>query len=381
MKQPGAKRLEKIPEYIFSRLATEVQRVEKESGRKVLDFGAGSPDIRPSPVYIEKLREFLDEPRSHLYPGYRGIPEFNKAVCVWYKKRFDVDLEEDEILPLLGGKDGISHLPLALADEGDDALVPNPGYPPFSEPALMYGVSPVYYDLLPENDFKPSLQNVEKKLTDRTRYMWVNFPSNPTGAVATLEELSEIATFAKKKALPIIYDNAYSEITFDGFLAPSILQVPNAKEFAVEIGSFSKTFSFAGLRMGWMVGNRHIIAALQKVKSQIDSGMSLPLQKLGAYALTNQDTQWHSEMITSYQERRDIIAEKLHSLRLTFTVPRGSLYLWAKIPDGLSSETYCMKLLREKQVLLTPGNAYGSNGEGYVRASICVNVDAIDSYL
>lgn len=377
-----ADRIGRFPEYIFSRLNKAVAEVERASGRKVLNFGPGSPDFPPSEQYIQKLLEFIRHPHTHLYPGYRGTQEFNDAIRAWYKKRFDVELEDDEVLPLLGGKDGISHLPLALADEGDNVLAPNPGYPPFSEPGPMFGVESNYYDLLPENEFKPDLSAIGKQINDKTRYMWVNFPGNPTGAAATLDELKTIAEFARSRNIPIIHDNAYAEITFDGFIAPSILQIPGAKEYAAELGSFSKTFSFAGFRMGWLVGNREIIAALQKVKSQMDSGMSLPLQLLGAYALNNQDEVWHRAMLASYQKRRDIIAQKLQTLGLTFSLPKGSLYIWAKIPDSAKdAESFCMELLKEKQVMLTPGSAYGTNGARYVRASICINIDAIDQYL
>ncbi len=377
-----AERTKKFPEYIFSRLNKAVAETEKATSRKVLNFGPGSPDFPPSEIYIKKLFEFVRDPKTHLYPGYRGIPEFNDAVRAWYKRRFDVELADDEVLPLLGGKDGISHLPLALADEGENVLTPNPGYPPFFEPGPMFGVSSNYYDLLPENGFKPDLEKVAKQVDAKTRYMWVNFPGNPTGAVATLDELKEIAAFSKTHSLPVIHDNAYAEITFDGFVAPSILQIPGAKEFAAEIGSFSKTFSFAGFRMGWIAGNRDIIAALQKVKSQMDSGMSLPLQLLGAYALQNRDEGWHKDMLASYEKRRDVIAEKMRKLGLTFEMPKGSLYIWAKIPDSSKdSESFCMDLLREKQVLFTPGSAYGTNGKHYVRASICINIDKISEYL
>lgn len=377
-----ADRIGKFPEYVFSRLARETKAVEKETGRAVLNFGAGNPDFPPNEAYIQKFFEFVRDPKAHLYPGYSGSQEFNDAVRAWYKKRFDVTLEDDEVLPLLGGKDGISHLPLALADEGDDVLVPNPGYPPFSEPGLLFGIHSNYYDLLPETGFKPSIEQLAEKKGPRTRYIWVNFPGNPTGAVASLEELRPIAEFAKSSGLPIIYDNAYAQITFDGFVAPSILQIPGAKEYAAEIGSFSKTFSFAGLRMGWIVGNRDIIAALQKVKSQMDSGMWMPLQRLGAYALSIPDEKWNSAMIASYTSRRNIVAEKLKKLELTFEIPHGSLYLWAKIPDSApDSETYVMQLLKEKQVLFAPGIAYGSNGDRYVRVCICTNVEKIDEYL
>ena len=366
-------RLEQFPEYVHARFGKEVADIERASGRKVLNFGIGSPDIPPSEKYLAKLEEFIRDKDAHLYPGYGGTPELKAAICTWYKKRFGVELSEDEVLVLLGAKDGIAHLPFALADSGDEVLVPDPGYPGFATPVLLAGAKPVPYD---------SLDELKQKITDKTAFIWVNFPSNPTGAVATLDELTKLVELAKKYNVPIAYDNAYSEITFDGYVAPSILQVPGAKDVAVELGSFSKTFSFAGYRMGWLVGNKSIVAALAKVKTQMDSGMSLPLQRLGAYALENQDMDWNKKMLATYQKRRDIIAEKLRILGLTFDIPKGSLYLWAKIPDSAKdSESYCMALLKEKQVLFTPGGAFGTNGERYVRVSICVDVSDINSYL
>lgn len=382
-KQPVvASRINTFPEYVFSQLAKTVVEVEQKTQRKVLNFGPGSPDVRPSSLYIDKLIEFIQQSNSHMYPGYGAIPELKNALIDWYEKRFGVMLQVDELLPLLGAKDGVSHLPLALADAGDEILVPNPGYPAYIGPTLMVGAKPVFYDLPQENDVAVLLESLKTKFTNKTKYIWVNFPSNPTGQVATLEELKLIVEFALKHHLFVIYDNAYSEITFDGFVAPSIIQIPHAKEIAVELGSFSKTFSLAGFRMGWIVGNRDIIAALAKVKSQLDSGLSLPLQQLGAYVLFHPNPTWQKDMLTNYQTRRDIIAKKLKKLGLTFSLPKGALYIWAKIPDPYtSSEDFCMQLLQEKQVLLTPGSAFGSNGERFVRVSICVNIDKIEEYL
>jgi len=373
-----AKRLGRFPEYVHARLAKSVAEIERSSGRKVLNLGIGSPDVQPSEKYLAKLSELIREKDAHLYPGYGGTKEFKDAIREWHKKRFGVTLGEDEALVLLGAKDGIAHLPLALANEGDEILVPDPGYPGFADTAIMVGAKPVFYDVMARS----YLANLEEKITGKTAFVWVNFPSNPTGAVATLDELKEIVALAKKHDTLIVYDNAYSEITFDGFVAPSILQIPDAKDVAVELGSFSKTFSFAGYRMGWMVGNRDVVAALAKVKTQTDSGMSLSLQRLGAFALANQDMEWHKKMIAIYQKRRDIIAEKLRGLGMTFEIPKGSLYLWAKIPDSAKdSEGYCMALLKEKNVLFTPGSAFGKNGERHVRVSICVDVSDIDNYL
>ncbi len=324
MRMRLSKRLGAFPEYIHSKMARAAAEVEKKTGRKVWNFGAGSPDVRPSEKYVEKFSEFVREPSSHLYPGYRGIPEFNQAIQKWYKERFGVVLEDDEILPLLGGKDGIAHLPLALLDDGDEFLVPDPGYPAFTTPAEMVGGVPVIYDLLPENDFHLAAQELRAKRTVKTKYAWINFPSNPTGQVASLDDLASYVEFAKDTDTLLIHDNCYAEIAFES-TPPSILQVQGAKEYAVELGSFSKAFSFAGLRMGWLVGNRDVIAALAKVKSQMDSGMWVPLQKIGAYALTNTDTEWHAQMIESYKHRRDVIAEKFRALGCTVSTPEAAL--------------------------------------------------------
>jgi len=376
-----AKRLDLFSEYIFASLSKKKSEIEKKTKRKVLDFGPGTPDIKPSSVYINKLIEFISENDAHLYPGYGAIREFSDALIWWYKKRFNVSINKDELLPLLGAKDGISHLPLALLDIGDEVLIPDPGYPPFKDPAVMIGAKPISYSLKKEDNFKINFDLLKEKLSSKTKFIWVNFPSNPTGQIATRKELLTIVQFAKQNNLFIVYDNAYSEITFDGFIAPSILGIEDAKDIAVEIGSFSKTFSFAGFRMGWIVGNKDIIEALSKVKSQMDSGLSIPLQKLGAFALTNFDKTWNKEMLESYRKRRNIIAKHLKKLGLKFILPKAGLYIWAEIPSReKNSEEFTKKLLEEKQILFTPGTAFGKNGKRFVRISICINIDNINDY-
>lgn len=376
-----SQRLNYFSEYVFSSLEKEVKCVGEKTGRKVLNFGIGSPDFPPSKIYINKLKEYFDEPAGHLYPGYGATAEFAEGLQNWYKTRFGVEIQSNELFPLLGAKDGVSHLALALLDAKDEVLVPDPGYPGFSGPVLMIGAKPIYYNLSEKNNFKIDLREWERKISRHTKFIWVNFPSNPTGQVACLDELAPLVTFAKKHELLIVYDNAYSEITFDGFVAPSILQIPGAKDIAVEIGSFSKTFSFAGYRMGWIVGNAKVISALAKIKSQIDSGMSSPLQKLGAFALTNFDQKWHEQMVESYNARREIICQHLEKIGLKPQKGSGSLYIWAKIPNSFqNSVEFSKKMLHEKQILLTPGTAFGKNGERFVRVSFCVNIDNISQY-
>jgi aspartate/methionine/tyrosine aminotransferase len=341
----------------------------------------GTPDVPPSPRFVAKLTELVGAPDMHLYPGYGASPEFGDALCAWYRKRFGVELGADELFPLLGAKDGCAHFPLAFLDPGDEVLIPDPGYPGFNGPAELFGAVPVYYELSKRTGWKPDAAALEKLITGRTKAVWINFPSNPTGAVATLDELRPLVTLARRHNLTLIYDNAYSEITFDGYKAPSVLEIPEAREMTVELGSFSKSFSFAGLRMGWAVGNKTLIAALAKVKSQMDSGMWLPLQRLGAYALSHPDSEWSASMLQNYKARRDTIGKYLARLGLTFEVPKGGLYLWATIPDGeKDSETFASRLLEEKQIVVAPGTAFGKSGARYVRVSICANIDKIADY-
>lgn len=375
-----AKRLDNMGEYIFAKLAKDVAELEAKTGKKVLNFGPGTPDVPPSQKYLTQLEKYIHDSRAHMYPGYGASPQFSQALTNWYKNRFDVDLSQSKILPLLGAKDGVSHIPLAMADSGDEILIPNPGYPGYVGPTLLFGAKPVFYNL--NEDFKLDLKEIESALSPKTAFIWVNFPSNPTGGVVTVGELENLVAFAKKHSVSIVYDNAYSEITFDGYVAPSILQIPGAEEVAVEIGSFSKMSSLAGYRIGWIAGNPQTIEALGKVKSQLDSGLSLPLQNLAAYALSNPDLEWQTNMLKSYQDRRDSIATKLKKLGLQFSLPKGALYIWAKIPGSAKdSVTYCEEILQTKHVLFTPGSAFGSNGDRYVRISICINIDSIEEYL
>lgn len=377
-----SKRLEQFPEYIFSKLSKEVEKVEIETGKKVLNLGPGTPDIAPSKKYIDKLVEYIQDEKAHLYPGYKGIKDFEESLIHWYRERFDVEIKNDEILPLLGGKDGVSHIPLALVDKGNKVLVPNPGYPAYIAPTIIAGAEVEYYDLNEKDNFRISLESIKSKIDRRTKYIWINFPSNPTGATTSITDLEKVVDLCKKRNVIIVYDNAYSEITFSKRKAPSILQIKGAKDIAVEIGSFSKTYSFAGYRIGWIVGNKEIVTALGKLKSQLDSGLSIPLQKLSAYALRNPDKKWGKEMLKSYKDRRDTISILLKKLGLTFELPEGSLYIWARIPeDAKDSIEYCMDLLKKKQILVTPGIAFGSNGGRYVRVSICSNISRINDYV
>jgi len=377
-----SKRLNNFPEYVFAMLGRKLKEVEASSGEKVLNLGMGSPDFPPSEKYIKKLQELVTLDKVHMYPGYGPLPEFVEAMQHWYSNRFDVELENNEIYQLNGGKDGLSHLPLAILDEGDDVLVPDPGYTGFTGPLLLYNMNPVPYSLSEENSFIINVQDLNKALTKKTKAVIINYPSNPTGQTIALEALEPVVKWAKKNQVWIIYDNPYSDIVFDGPKSPSILSIPGAKEVTVEMGSFSKTFSLAGDRMGWIVGNSDLIKALAKVKSQTDSGLTKYLQLLGAYALENFDEQWYQSMLKEYQRRAEIIAGKLKEEGMTFAKPKASLYIWAKLPESYqgNSEKFTFDWLENRHILVAPGSAYGNNGEGYVRVSICADVSTIDNY-
>ena len=377
-----AKRLDHFSEYIFADLNKKVKEVETRSGRPVFSLAIGNPDFPPSKKYVNKLQDLIKEKDAHHYPGYGATPIFAESLISWYKKKFEVEINDSELLPLIGSKDGITHLALTLLDEGDEVLIPDPGYPAYVGACLMVGAKPVSYNLTSENDFKINIEDIRHKISSKTKLIWLNFPSNPTGQIISKIELEKIVQLAIKHRIWIAYDNAYSEIYFGKDKPPSILEIPNAKKVAIEFNSLSKTFSLAGYRLGWAVGNNKLIGALAKVKSQFDSGLSLPLQRLAAFCFSSPDKEWRSKMLANYQQRAQILSEYLPKLGLSFSLPKASLYIWAKIPDEFEdSEEFSKKLLEEKQILVTPGTAFGENGKRYVRISISSNLERIYEYI
>jgi len=374
-------RLNNLSDYVFVELNRQVRLIEKKTGKPVLNLAIGNPNFPPNSKCLDKLQGLVKEKDAHHYPGYKAIPIFSTALSSWYKDRFGVVLNTDELLPLNGSKDGITHLMLAVLNHGDEVLIPDPGYPAYTGATLIAGGKPVYYNLTSGNNFKINVAEVERKITKKTKLIWLNFPSNPTGQVVDKTTLEKLAKLAYKHHVWLAYDNAYSEVTFTNYSAPSILEVAGAKEVAVEFGSMSKTFSLAGWRVGWVVGNKKLTKALATVKSQFDSGLSLPLQKLTAFCLNNYDKQWHEEMLKSYYSRAVVLESYLKKLGLISSLPKASFYIWAKIPAGYkNSESFAKKLLEEKQILVVPGTAFGRNGKNYIRVSISSNLERIDEY-
>lgn len=377
-----SRRLNNFDEYIFAKLARRARAVAQKTGRKILDLSVGSPDFAPSEKLLSALKKFIEEKNAHLYPGYGATEEFSATVRSYYKRRFGVEIANEQVRPLLGAKDGIAHLIMAMLDEGDEFLTPDPGYPGFTGPALMLGAKPVFYSLKKENNFKPDIKELQRLVTKKTKFIWLNFPSNPTGAAADLAELKKYAAFAKKNKLFVFYDNAYAEMYYGKTPPPSFLQIKGADKYAVEIHSLSKTFSLAGCRIGFAAGNKEILSALSKVKSQTDSGLSLPLQRLAAYALTKPDNAWRRAMLKSYKARRDILAKIFKNMGLKFTVPDYALYIWAEVPPAFKDgEKFAVWLLEEKQTLVTPGSAFGAGGRNFVRISFCSDIKNIKEYL
>jgi len=365
------------PSYFFANYLKKVRQYEKEKGVKVTDLTVGSPSYPPSKKYLKKLQELIFEEKNYLYPGYGGDKDLIKALSSCYQRRFNVFLDEDCFLPVLGGKDAISHLPPLVLDKDDKILVPNPGYPGFFGTVPFFYGKVVFYPLFEKDNFLINFLYLEKLIDKKTKAIFVNYPSNPTGALADKSFLEKLVDFCLKKDLFLFYDNAYSEIYFDSQKKPpSIFEIKNAKKIALEIGSFSKTFSFAGLRLGWIAGKKEVINNFLKIKSQFDSGVPLLFQKLASYALDNFDQDWYQKMINFYQSQRDYLFSFFKKIGLEVKLPLAGLYLWIKVPkdfsDGFALADY---LLEKYQIAVTPGEAFGSCGKKYIRISFSGKIE------
>ena len=365
-----AQRVQNLPPYLFAELDKRVA-AKRASGADVISLGVGDPDL-PTPTHIvEALREAAEDPSTHQYPSYYGLPAFRKAVADFYGRRFGVELDPDtEVQPLIGSKEGLAHLAWAFIDPGNEALVADPGYPVFGIATMLAGGTPTPMPLTAEHNFLPVFGDVH--VGDRTRMMWLNYPTNPTAAVADLAFFEEAVAFARRHDLLLCHDGAYSEITFDGYVAPSVLQVPGAKDVCIEFGSLSKTYNMTGWRIGYAVGNREAVGALATVKTNVDSGIFNAVQRAGIAALEGpQDIV--DEMRAVYQKRRDVVVATLRDIGIPIESPLGSIYVWVPTPAGKSSVAFADELLQEAAVVVAPGTGYGANGEGYVRFSLTVS--------
>lgn len=364
-----SRRIKQLPPYLFA----EIDRLKEEvikKGVDVIDLGVGDPDIPTPNEIVEVAKKALEKPENHRYPSYIGMYEFRRAVSDWYKRRFGVELDPNtEVVSLIGSKEGIAHLPLAYIDGGDYALVPDPGYPVYPV-AVMFAGGKVYrMPLKEENGFLPELDAIDRDVLRRTKLMYIGYPNNPTSAVATEEFYKKVVELAKEFDFVVASDNAYSEIVYDNYKPISFLEVEGAKDVGIEFHSLSKTFNMTGWRIGFAVGNRDVIAALGKVKTNIDSGIFQAVQEAGIYALDNAE-ELNGRIIKVFQQRRDKMAEALEKAGFEFEKPLATFYFWVKVPKGFTSSEFTKKLLQEKGIVVTPGNGFGEAGEGYFRISI-----------
>ena len=366
-----AKRIENLPPYLFVEISRKIAE-KRAQGEDVISLGIGDPDI-PTPSHvIERLCQAAQDPQNHRYPESEGLPEFRNNIAQWYKGRFGVTLDPDrEVLPLIGAKDGIGHIALCFIDPGDIALVPDPGYPVYSIGTMFAGGSSYYMPLIEDNDFLPDLDNIPADIARKAKVLWINYPNNPTAAVAELEYLERVVAFANKYDIAVCHDGPYTEVAFDGYRPVSFLEVAGAKDVGVEIHSLSKSYNMTGWRVGMAVGNAGIIDALRRVKSNLDSGIPQAIQYAAMEALTgSQDcVKEHNEI---YQRRRDRLLQILNQIGLKAKPPRASLYIWARVPDGYNSIEFATTLLDEAGVVVTPGVSYGKHGEGYIRLSLTI---------
>lgn len=377
----AARRIETIPPYLFAGIDKKIS-AKRAAGADVISFGVGDPD-RPTPNHIvDAAKKALDDVENHQYPSYFGLAEYRRAVARFYDRRFGVSLDpETEVLPLIGSKEGIAHLAVAFIDPGDIALVPDPAYPVYEMGTLLAGGEVVYMPLLPDRDFLPNLEAIDPAAIARAKVLWLNYPSNPCAAVASLEFFNEAVAFCRSHDLLLAHDAAYTEITFDGFVAPSVLQAEGAREVAIEFHSLSKTYNMTGWRIGMAVGAPLAIEALGRVKTNIDSGIFNALQIAGITALDGpQDS--IQEMVRLYQGRRDLMLGTFRDAGWKeFEPPKGSVFVWLPVPDEYTSADFTELLLNEADVVVVPGPGYGPSGEGFVRLSLTIPDDRLEEGL
>lgn len=370
-----AQRLKNLPPYLFA----ELDKLKQEAlakGKNLIDLGIGDPDT-PTPQHIiERLYETANDPKNHKYATNLGMWELRQAMADWYKKRFTVKLDPDtEVLPLIGSKEGISHIPLAFLNPGDVSLVPDPCYPPYKSGTVLAGGVPYLMPLLPENNFLPVLDDIDYQVAMRAKLMFLNYPNNPTTACAEKEFFKQAIEFAGENNIIICHDAAYSEIYFDGYKPMSFLEMGGAKEVGIEFHSLSKTYNMTGWRIGFVVGNKEIIKHLAHVKSHIDSGIFRAVQFASIVALSSENHL--SELLNIYKNRRDVLVDGLNALGWKLEKPKATFYVWAPVPPGYTSMELSMTLLDKCGIVATPGVGFGQNGEGFIRFALTVDVERI----
>tara|TARA_B110000114_G_scaffold181124_1_gene218039 strand:- start:893 stop:2035 length:1143 start_codon:yes stop_codon:yes gene_type:complete len=370
----AAKRLAIVEEYYFSKKLREVAGL-MAAGKPIINMGIGSPDLAPPPQVVTAIQGSLLDAGAHKYQSYQGLPALRNAISNFYKEKFHVVANpENEVLPLMGSKEGIMHISMAFLNEGDHVLIPNPGYPTYTSVTKLVGAVPLLYNLSAEHNWQPNFEELERQDLAAVKIMWVNYPNMPTGTNGTLAMFEKLVAFGKKHQILIINDNPYSFVLNDNPI--SILQVTGAKDIALELNSLSKTFNMAGWRVGMVLGNAGYINEILKVKSNMDSGMFYGIQK-GAIQALELSNDWFVAQNKIYQERRNLIWQLADKLGTTYDKETTGLFVWAKIPEGKKSEEVTDAILYESDIFITPGTIFGSQGEGYIRFSLCVPVEKI----
>ena len=371
-----ANRLHTVEEYYFSKKLREVNAM-KAAGAPIINLGIGSPDLAPPKAVISAITASLTDATAHKYQGYQGLPELRSAMADFYQTHYNVSLNpENEILPLIGSKEGIMHISMAYLNEGDAVLIPNPGYPTYTSVTKLVGADPVFYDLKASSNWQPDLAALEAMDLSKVKIMWVNYPHMPTGTLGDQNVLKALVDFAQKHSILLINDNPYSFILNDN--PSSIFNIEGAKDVCLELNSLSKTFNMAGWRVGMLTGSAAHLQNVIKVKSNMDSGMFYGIQK-GAIEALNSSKNWFSDLNKIYAERRQLVWKLATALNCTFETATSGMFVWAKLPSGLKSETFIDNLLQEHHVFIAPGTIFGSNGEGYIRFSLCAPKESIQS--
>ena len=369
-----AKRLHTVEEYYFSKKLKAVRALVSK-GAPVINLGIGSPDLPPHPSVIEALKTSLLDPRAHKYQSYQGLPELRDAISNFYKNNYDVSLNpENEILPLMGSKEGIMHISMAYLNQEDAVLIPNPGYPTYSAVAKLLGAVPIYYDLNKAQDWQPDIAKLQSKDLSKVKLMWVNYPHMPTGTTGNIARLQSLIEFATKHNILLVNDNPYSFILNNQ--PQSILNFKGAKTCCLELNSLSKSFNMAGWRVGMLCGAARHIQNVLKVKSNMDSGMFYGIQK-GAIAALNVSKQWFDNLNAVYEKRRLLVWKLASQLGCTYDKNSSGMFVWAKLPNSYNSEQFIDDLLDQKYIFIAPGTIFGSNGAGFVRFSLCADENAI----
>ena len=373
-----ADRLSNVKEYYFSKKLREVAALRKE-GKEIINMAIGSPDLPPPDTVIKALNETANTKGAHQYQSYKGIPELREAIANFYLKHYRVSLNPyQEILPLMGSKEGIMHISMAFLNKGDSVLIPDPGYPSYASVSNLMQANIISYNLNASNNWLPDYKEIEKQDLTGVKMMWLNYPHMPTGTNATKEHFKEAVAFAKKHDIMLVNDNPYSFILNNNPI--SLLETEGARDFAIELNSISKTFNMAGWRVGMVVGKGEIIKSILQVKSNMDSGMFLGIQK-GAVKALNCSKEWFKELNKTYIKRRKIVWEIFDILGCAYNKESAGLFVWAKLPKGRSAMEYTDQLLKEKDVFMTPGSIFGKNGKDYVRASLCVSEADLNTVL